>query len=149
MKKADKAYRICHIALCILYFPLSLFSWGMMMVSESTIDVTDKLYVMLIDIFCVVSFLIPFLCIGGLLLSRFLKKKDHKWAFGVQFIPLAVFILNLLFIGIVAQPESTGTTTVAVTEEVQPQSNKLTVGISKSHMVTDYFDNYYTAYLEQ
>lgn len=153
MQKTDKAYRVCHVVLCILYLPMSVFSWLMMMASESTIGVTDQLYVLLIDIFCVVSFLIPFLCIGCILLSRFLKKKDHKWAFAVQFIPLAVFILNLLFVGFASQPERSPEaeveTTVAVTEETVPRSNKLTVGISKSHMVTDYFDNYYTGYLEK
>ena len=98
MNKSDKAYRACHTALCILYFPLSLFSWLMQMASESAIGVTNMLYVVLVDIFCGISFAIPFWGIGGLLLSRKLKRKESKWAFAVQFVPLAVFVLNLLLL---------------------------------------------------
>lgn len=101
MKKPDKAYRVCHAVLCVLYFPLSFFSWLMQMASESAIGVTNMLYVVLIDIFCVISFLIPLLCVGGILLSRFLWKKERSVAaFVVQFIPLAVFVLNLLLLAL-------------------------------------------------
>ena len=98
MDRQDKTYRIWHTVLCVLYLLLSILSWFMMMVSESTIGVTNRLYVVLVDIFCGISFAIPFLCIGGLLLSRKLKRKESKWAFAVQFVPLAVFVLNLLLL---------------------------------------------------
>ena len=96
MNRQDKIYRIWHTVLCVFYLLLSIFSWFMMMVSESTIGVTNRLYVVLIDIICGVFFAIPFLCFGSLWLSWHLKKKGSRHAFWVQFAPLAVFTLNLL-----------------------------------------------------
>ena len=99
MQKIDKLRRTFNIILTVLYFPLSLFSWLMQMVSVDTIDATNPLYITWINIFCIISFLIPFLCIAGIVLSILWRKKGHSVpSFIVQLIPLAVFILNLVFL---------------------------------------------------
>lgn len=73
MKKIDKISKTSNIVLGVLYIPLSLISWLLQMVSESTMDATNPLYIGLIDTFCVVAFVI-------------------------QFIPLIVFVVNLLLL---------------------------------------------------
>ncbi len=99
MKKIDKLGKIFNIILSVLYIPLSLFSWLMQMVSVDTIDATNPLYITWINIFCIISFLIPLLCIAGIVVSVLLRRKGHSVSsFIVQFIPLAVFILNLVFL---------------------------------------------------
>ena len=99
MKKIDKLGRIFNTILTVLYFPLSFFSWLLQMVSVDTIDATNPLYITWINIFCIISFFIPLLCIAGIVASIFLRKKGYSVSsFIVQFIPLAVFILNLAFL---------------------------------------------------
>ena len=99
MKKIDKLGRMFNIILTVLYVPLSLFSWLMQMVSVDTIDATNPVYITWINIFCIISFLIPLLCIAGIVVSVLLRRKGHTVpSFIVQFIPLAVFILNLAFL---------------------------------------------------
>ena len=98
MKKIDKLGRIFNTILSVLYIPLSLFCWLMQMVSVDTIDATNPLYITWINIFCVISFFIPLLCIAGIVASNLLRRKGYSVpSFVVQFIPLAVFILNFVF----------------------------------------------------
>ena len=99
MKKIDKISKTSNIVLGVLYIPLSLISWLLQMVSESTMDATNPLYIGLIDTFCVVAFVIPLLCITGIVLSKVLREKGHSiWSFVIQFIPLIVFVVNLLLL---------------------------------------------------
>lgn len=91
--------RSLNIVLGILYIPLSVFSWLMQMASENTIGAENLLYVNLIDVFCVMSFLIPVVCLVGIFLSAVFRKKG-QWVLAIvfQFIPLVVFLLNLLLL---------------------------------------------------
>ena len=101
IKKLDKAGYIFNILLSILYVPISWFSWLLLMASEGTIDATNSTYIILINVFCWVSMSIPFLCFLGIFLSARLRKRSYSiWSFIVQFIPLAIFCMNvvLLFI---------------------------------------------------
>lgn len=99
MKKIDKLGRVFNIILGIAYIPLSLFSWLLQMVSESTIDATNPLYITLIEIFCIISFIIPLLCIVGIIISVVLRKKGYSISSVViQFLPLAIFILNIILL---------------------------------------------------
>ena len=99
MKKLDKLGRVFNIVLGIIYVPLSLFGWLMQMTSESAMDATNPLYITLIEIFCIISFIIPFLCAGCIIASVILRKKERSiGAFIVQFIPLFVFVLNMIFL---------------------------------------------------
>lgn len=100
MKKLDKVCRVFNIVLGIVYVPLSLLSWLLQMASESTIGATNPVYITLIGISCVISFCIPFLCVGGILASVKLRKKGYsKLAFCIQFLPLAIFLLNMILLG--------------------------------------------------
>ena len=99
MKKLDKIGKIFNIILGVTYIPLSLFGWLLQMASESTIDATNPLYITLIEIFCIISFFVPLLCIVGIVISIILRKKGYsKSSFIVQFIPLVIFILNLILL---------------------------------------------------
>ena len=99
MIKIDKAGKVFNIVLGVTYVPLSLFSWLLQMASESAIDATKPLRIALIDAFCIVSFLIPFLCVGGIAGSVILRKKGHSISsFVVQFMPLVIFLLNLILL---------------------------------------------------
>ncbi|MBR5121600.1 MAG: hypothetical protein IKU89_03540 [Oscillospiraceae bacterium] len=99
MKKLDKIGKIFNIILGVTYIPLSLFSWLLQMASESTIDATNSIYIPLINAFCVICFIIPLLCIAGIIISVILRKKGYsKSSFIVQFIPLVIFILNLFLL---------------------------------------------------
>lgn len=99
MKKIDKLSRLFNIILGVIYIPLSLFSWLLQMASESTTDATNPLYVSLIEIFCIISFIIPLLCIVGIIVSVILRKKGFSISsFVIQFLPLAIFILNLILL---------------------------------------------------
>ncbi len=99
MKKLDKIGTVFNIILGVSYIPLSLFSWLLQMASESTIDATNPLYITLIDIFCIISLIIPFLCIAGIIVSLILRKKGYSISsFVVQFLPLVIFILNIILL---------------------------------------------------
>ena len=102
MKRLDKIGKIFNIALGILYIPLSLFCWLLQMVSESTMGANNPLYISLINIFCIIAFLIPFLCIAGICLSVILRRKEHSvLSFIIQFLPLVVFLFNLLLLAVI------------------------------------------------
>ena len=99
MKKLDKIGTVFNIILGVSYIPLSLFSWLLQMASESTIDATNPLYITLIEIFCIISLIIPFLCIAGIIVSLILRKKGYSISsFVVQFLPLVIFILNIILL---------------------------------------------------
>lgn len=99
MKKLDKIGTVFNIILGVTYIPLSLFSWLLQMASEGTIDATNPLYISLIEIFCIISFIIPFLCIAGIIASLILRKKGYSISsFVVQFLPLVIFALNLILL---------------------------------------------------
>lgn len=99
MKKIDKLGTLFNLILGITYIPLSLFSWLLQMASESTMDATNPVYITLINIFCIISFVIPLLCITGIILSVFFRKKGYSiFSFVIQFIPLLIFILNIIFL---------------------------------------------------
>ena len=99
MKKLDKIGKIFNVILGITYIPLSLFSWLLQMASEITMYATNTIYITLINVFCVVCFIIPLLCIAGIIVSVILRKKGYsKSSFIVQFVPLVIFILNLILL---------------------------------------------------
>jgi len=99
LKKLDKIGKIFNVILGITYIPLSLFSWLLQMASEITIDATNSLFITLIEIFCIISFIIPFLCIAGIIVSLILRKKGHSISsLVVQFLPLVIFVLNLILL---------------------------------------------------
>jgi len=97
--KLDKVGVIFNTVLSILYFPLSAFSMLMFMASEATIGATNQLYIMLIRIFCYITITVPLICIISITLSVILRIKGKSIAsFCIQFLPIIVFILNLLFL---------------------------------------------------
>lgn len=99
MEKIDKVGRVFNIILSVTYIPLSIFSWLSQMASESTIGATNPLYISLIEIFCAVSFIVPLLCIAGIIMSVVLRKKGYSIiAFIIQFFPLLIFVLNLILL---------------------------------------------------
>lgn len=99
LNKIDKIGKVFNLILGVIYLPLSFFSWLMMMASELTIDVTNSLYTALIDIFCFISFLIPFLCVASIILSFVLRQKGRSiFSFVIQFLPIAVFGFNLILL---------------------------------------------------
>lgn len=101
MKKLDRVGFVFNIILGVLYCPFSLFSLLMMMASESTIGVTNSLYISLIDVFCVMCALIPLFCIISIVLSIVLRKKKHSvLSFVIQFLPLVIFALNAVLLAI-------------------------------------------------
>ena len=100
MTKLDKPGRILNVILGIIYVPLSLFSWLSQMISEGTIGATNQLYIALVDIFCVIAFFVPLLCAAGILISAILRRKGrYILSFVIQFLPLIIFILNLVLLG--------------------------------------------------
>ena len=101
MKRIDRIGKFFNLFLGILYIPLSLFSWLLQMASESTMCATNPLYINLINIFCVIAFLIPLLCIAGILLSIVFRRKGCSvFSFVIQFLPLVIFLLNLLLLAV-------------------------------------------------
>lgn len=98
MKKLDKVGRVFNVILSVIYVPLSLFSWLLVMASEATIGATNPLFITLINIFCFISFVNSLLFFVGIILSVILRNKGYSVpSFVVQFIPLAIFVLNLAF----------------------------------------------------
>lgn len=101
MKITDKTSKTFNVVLSAFYVPLSLFSWLLQMASEGTIDATNPLHISLINIFCVVAFFVPFLCIAGIVLSVVLRRKGHNvLSFHIQFLPLVVFVLDLILLAV-------------------------------------------------
>lgn len=101
MKKLNKVGYICNIVLSILYIPISFFSGLLFMVSESTIGATNQVFIILINIFCWITMLIPLFCFLGIFISVRLRKKGYSiWSFVVQFLPLIIFSMNLLLLAI-------------------------------------------------
>lgn len=99
MKKLDKAGKVLNIVLGIVYIPLSFISWLLPMVSESIISATNPIFITMIEIFCAVSFAIPFLSVAGIVVSVILRIKGRSVvSFVVQFLPLVLFILNLILL---------------------------------------------------
>ena len=99
MKKLDTIGTVFNVILGVLYCPLSLFCLFLQMASASTIDATNEVYIALVNIFCIVALIIPFLCVAGIVASVILRKKGHSISsFVIQFIPLAIFILNIILL---------------------------------------------------
>lgn len=99
MKNSDKLGEIFNVILGLTYIPLSLFSWLMQMASENAMEATNPTYITLIDIFCIISAIIPLLCILGIGLSVRYRRKGHStFSFVIQFVPLLIFILNLILL---------------------------------------------------
>ena len=98
MKKLDKLGVVLNIVLGVFYLPFSFFCFLLLMVSESAIGATNQIYICMIDIFCFVDFFIPLLCLVGIALSIWFRKKGYSiFSFVIQFLPLVVFVLNLVF----------------------------------------------------
>lgn len=101
MKKTEKLGRLFNLILGVIYIPLSFFSWLLQMASEGTFDANNPLYITLIEIFCFIAFIIPILCIAGILMSVILRRRGHSMlSFVIQFLPLVIFILNLILFAI-------------------------------------------------
>lgn len=101
MKPLDKASKFFNIVLGVVYVPMSLFSWLLTMASEGTMGATNPTYITLLHIVCVVAFAIPVLCVLGLVLSVIFRKKGHALAsLVIQFVPLGIFLLNVLLLAI-------------------------------------------------
>lgn len=99
MNKLDKSGVIFNIILSVLYVPMSYFSWLLMMVSEGTINATNQMYINLITVFCYITLLVPLLCVSGIAFSVFFRKRKKSiLSFVIQFIPLVVFVLNIIFL---------------------------------------------------
>ena len=101
MKKIDIVSLVCNIILGVLYLPIAVYSFISLMVSELTVDVTTCAYIVCIDIFCVVSVLIPFLWLAGIILSLVFRLKGRSvLSLVIQFIPVMLFVQNLFLPGI-------------------------------------------------
>jgi Na+-driven multidrug efflux pump len=99
MKKLDKISNICNAILTVLYVPLSLFSYLLYMASEATMDANNPLFISLINVFCVITLLIPLMCFAGIAGSMLLRKNGRSVSsFIVQFIPMVIFVLNNLLL---------------------------------------------------
>ena len=99
MKKLDKLGIAFNIILGIAYIPFSFFCWLSLMVSEMAIDATNPLYLHIVNLFCIVDFFIPLLCLIGIVLSVIFRAKGYSvLSFVIQFTPIMVFILNLILL---------------------------------------------------
>ena len=99
MNKLDKLGVVFNIILSVLYVPMSFFSCLLMMASEGTIDATNQLYINLITVFCYITGLVPLICILGIAFSVFFRKRKRSiLSFVIQFLPLVVFVLNVIFL---------------------------------------------------
>ena len=84
-----------------VYCPISVFSWMLQMASDGIMDATNLLYIQMIEIFCGIAFAIPFLCVGAAIATALCRKKGYwilSWV--VEYLPLAVFVLNLILLGV-------------------------------------------------
>ena len=99
MKKLDKLGIVFNVVLSAFYIPFSFFCFLALMISETTIGATNPIYICMIDIFCFVDFFIPLLCLVGIALSIWFRKKGNSiFSFVIQFLPLIVFALDLIFL---------------------------------------------------
>ena len=99
MKHTCKTSKMLHWILGVIYIPVSFFSWLLQMASEGTMDATNPLYISLINVFCFISFIIPFLCVAGIIISIVLRAREYNMlSIIIQFLPLVVFILNLILL---------------------------------------------------
>ena len=100
MKKIDKISTIFNIVLGVLYVPLSFFCLLLQMASDGTVGATNPLYIQMNRIFCMAVLTVPFFCVAGIILSIVFRKKGwHVWSFIIQFLPIVVFGLDLVFLG--------------------------------------------------
>ncbi len=99
MKTMHKVSMILNWILGVTYIPLSFFSWLLTMASEGTIDATNPFYINLMNVFCFIAFSVPLLCVAGISVSILLRKKGrHILSIIIQFLPLVVFILNVILL---------------------------------------------------
>lgn len=99
MKKLDKIGTVFNIVLAIAYIPLSLFSFLMQMLSETTIGATNPWYIVLVEIIRAIALVVTLLCPVAIAASVILRIKGcSKASFITQFIPLALFVLNMIFV---------------------------------------------------
>ncbi len=98
---ADRLDKICAVSqtvLSIFYCPLSLFSFLAGMLAESIIDATDPIYIGLMLTFSWVTVTVPLLCLVCMAVSVRLRRKGKLTAsLRLQFLPLFIFLLNMLF----------------------------------------------------
>ncbi len=100
--KLSRTSFVLNIVLAVLYVPLALFSFLLFMVSEITIGAADQTYVLLVMIFCWISLAVPLLCAVCLICSAILRRREKVIAaLSVQLLPLAVFVLNLVYLFLV------------------------------------------------
>ena len=102
MKKSQRVGYVLSIVLTILYIPISIFSFLLGMLSEVVMDTTNHAFEGLIDFSSCVAMLVPIFCFVGILLSIRCRKKGYiAWSCVLQFLPLVIFCVNLLFIHMV------------------------------------------------
>ncbi len=100
MKNIDIVSKGLNVIVGIIYIPISFFSWIFMMASDGTIDATNTPYINLLEVFCVVAFLVPFLCLLGVVFSAILRKKGKSiCSLIVLFLPLVLFVFNMFLLG--------------------------------------------------
>lgn len=99
MKRLDKIGRICNIILSAIYIPLSFLSLMLFMASEIEIGLTNRVSIIMINIFSYITLLIPLLCVGSIFLSIWFRRRGYSiWSFVVQFLPIVVFLINQVFL---------------------------------------------------
>lgn len=99
MKKSERVGYVLSIVLTILYIPISLFSFLLGMLSEVVTDTTNQMMTGFIDFSSCIAMFVPIFCFIGILLSIRCRKKGYiVWSFVLQFLPLVIFCINLLFI---------------------------------------------------
>ena len=102
MKNPEKLLYVLSIVLTIIYIPISFFSFLLGMLSEVVMDTANQVIIGLIDFSSCIAMLVPVFCFVGILLSIRCRKKGYiVWSFVLQFLPLAIFCVNLLFIHLV------------------------------------------------
>lgn len=93
MKRQDTVGKVLCVVLGVLYAPLSLVSWLLMMASDGAIDAANPLHIGFNTAFCAVSSVIPLLCAAGVLWQR---KERRGLSMVALFAPLAVFVMNMV-----------------------------------------------------
>ena len=98
MRVLDKITFVLNIVLGILYVPLSGFSLLLLMASEGN-EGKSEWFHMLLKVFGYSVISIPLYCILAIVLSVIFRKKGKSLlAFLIQFLPILVFALNLIFL---------------------------------------------------